>query len=125
MKAPKPPTPEKCSEAPADTPKTALAVNPSNPWKQSYLRLATFDWQPPSMSDAKQMAFECLNRAQAVVKVVAEAVEHGDIDPSDIQYCQELIDDLLHILPILDWWSDEDQLIALGWTPPQGKEVER
>ncbi|HEX9872580.1 MAG TPA: hypothetical protein VGC99_29080 [Candidatus Tectomicrobia bacterium] len=120
MKAPKPPTPEKCSAAPAATPKTALAVNPANPWTQSYLRLATFHWEPPSLLDAKQMALECMSRAQSVASVVAEAIGHGDVDASDISNCLALISDLVHIVPILDWWSDEDQLTALGWTPPTG-----
>ena len=68
------------------------------------------------------MALECVSRAQAVASVTAEVVGQKDVSPSDIQNSLQLIDDLLHIIPLLHWWRDEEQLIDDGWQPPKTQE---
>ena len=68
--APKPSTPEKPPVQPSKA--DAKTVDRAHSSRKTSLRLATNHWSPPSIGAARDLAMECVGRAQALANVLAD-----------------------------------------------------
>jgi hypothetical protein len=83
---------------------------------------------PADREEAREMALECIGRAESLTSVLVAYTWGGDARSwDDVQSVLEVLDDLLYIPFALvnEWWPDEETLMEQGWTPPAAKEGSR
>jgi hypothetical protein len=91
-----------------------------NHWHKTAMRHAFNQWDPKSMTKARDFSQECLVRAEMLAEVLVQAAWREEVTMSQLRTCAELLADLCHLayVPTMDWWDDDAELARKGLAAP-------
>jgi hypothetical protein len=118
-----PPKPDPTSTA---TPPQSLPAPESparHPHPESALRQMFRTYHPETMGAAWATAEECLARAWHLTEALSAYADTSACDAWNMHVSLAAVSDLLCLAyQMLEWWSDEDELVRRGWQPPPAAE---